>query len=731
MFGGGINATASSSKTREASRSPISEPRSLVGERVTSPAGSGRTTKSAVQRKVRTVPPSAIYDPPTPPSDHEGIAVTLPGLDAASADDAVSPTRKKRPRPTLRYSTDESSADSDDASDDEPPWWTFTQRGMMKMRARSMQPTESEAGPSDTPRTDSGRERKRDRLRSSSKGEGMDTPTRASDPETPGKLRHPMPTRQATQSSLLARRAKGRDVPIIALERPIGVRSNSAPTTPALETLNTGLATPALHPDTARLSGETAPPTPLGLSSPSGPARHSNAFRFLRRDIDSYTDSEAATPSANPQQKTRLRAQSHLAPPDSGGESTPDAIDTPSRPRQRRRGSHRLRLNLPDPVREHFRDGAWLHAGSWQDALHGTYEEPTDTASRKASVDVGPKQADVRNGSRETDSGASLPGSRSRDTPRRGMTPESSFPTAPANEMELAETRRSRSRRTRRYRQALVPPTPSGLGFTPSGVVRGENWKEGKVHQHGFDWGQNGHHDIEEGEELSRSETRVTEKGLAIVKKPQRWFGRSQRPKIETDWRTHWRRVLFLDARVTIWIRLLNLAVVVASLALAVTVRLQLDRLQLPGLIGSSTILIIAYSSFTILHVLTAIYREYFGKPIGLWGLRSKMLWVCLDLLFVALWSSASSLALNDYIGTSLECSPGRPWWHRSSSYDYALPDSVIQSHLAHEICDRQAGCIALSLLALLLYGGNMVLSLFRIFETVRRTANVDRAVMI
>jgi len=28
------------------------------------------------------------------------------------------------------------------------------------------------------------------------------------------------------------------------------------------------------------------------------------------------------------------------------------------------------------------------------------------------------------------------------------------------------------------------------------------------------------------------------------------------------------------------------------------------------------------------------------------------------------------------------------------------------------------------------LYGGNMVLSLFRIFETVRRTAHVDRAVM-
>jgi hypothetical protein len=173
----------------------------------------------------------------------------------------------------------------------------------------------------------------------------------------------------------------------------------------------------------------------------------------------------------------------------------------------------------------------------------------------------------------------------------------------------------------------------------------------------------------------------------------------------------------------------------------------------------------------TILHVLTAIYREYFGKPIGLWGLRSKMLWVCLDLLFVALWSSAMSLATNDYIATPLECTSMSAWWRSGLSDEYAelladlqllsdagnstalkmtatadtitpvdlisqtlgivLPAEVIESSLAREACRRQAGCIALSLLALLLYGGNMVLSLFRVFETVRRTANVDRAVMV
>lgn len=182
--------------------------------------------------------------------------------------------------------------------------------------------------------------------------------------------------------------------------------------------------------------------------------------------------------------------------------------------------------------------------------------------------------------------------------------------------------------------------------------------------------------------------------------------------------------------------------------------RLDLYNLRLPGLLGSSIILIIIYSCPTILHVLTAIYREYFGKPIGLWGLRSKMLWVCLDLLFVALWSSAMSLATNDYIATPLDCIPDSPWWRSGLADSYAelvagdigdfsltsanlishtlritLPTEIIESGLAHAICRRQEACIALSLLALLLYGGNMVLSLFRIFETVRRTANVGRAV--
>lgn len=59
------------------------------------------------------------------------------------------------------------------------------------------------------------------------------------------------------------------------------------------------------------------------------------------------------------------------------------------------------------------------------------------------------------------------------------------------------------------------------------------------------------------------------------------------------------------------------------------------------------------------------------------------------------------------------------------------LPAEITGSSLANDICDKQVGSIALAIVTMLLYTGNMVLSLFRIFETVRRTANVDRAVMV
>lgn len=395
-------------------------------------------------------------------------------------------------------------------------------------------------------------------------------------------------------------------------------------------------------------------------------------------------------------------------------------------PRPRRLNTNLLKVQL-EPISQHFAHG-WPHAGSWQDALNGTYED-------------GPGEPGLRPAKRKDSA-------RDREV---------------SAETLVAQPRR-RTRR-RRYRQALAPPTPKGLGFSPSEEAAG--WKEGRVNKTEFDWTQpttsNPSHwapqptgsTIPEGDELSRVQTRQ------IEEKPKR-LGRITEGE---DWKVRLKRMMFLDARLTIFLRVMDIAVVAtllgepkfdsAKLGITISIRQELYTLRLPGLVGPSTTLMIAFASFTLLHAVTAIYREYFGKPIGLWGLRSKMLWVCLDLLFVGLWSSALSLATNDYISTPLMCTRDDPWWIAGLRQSYAsllaematpnatsadvikatlgiiLPEQIVQAPLAREICRRQSSTIALSLIVLLLYAGNMVLSLFRIFETVRRSANVGRAFMV
>lgn len=300
----------------------------------------------------------------------------------------------------------------------------------------------------------------------------------------------------------------------------------------------------------------------------------------------------------------------------------------------------------------------------------------------------------------------------------------------------------------------MAPPTPGGLTLTPGQgerVIGSETWGTNAApapdpNDNPFDR-LNPFDRIDEEYALSPQQSRLSEKASTLGK--GRW-GRHRKARSQDSIarRKRWRRILFLDARVTIYIRFFNLATSVTLLALAISIRLKEGGLGLRGIIGPSTTLIISYACFTIVHGLTAMYREYFGRPIGLWALRSKMLWVCLDLLFIALWASAATLAINDYINTPLDCTPGSPWWTSGRDFysrkapgmnkiaewrgpptntlgtDTYVDEAVKYSSPARAVCRRQIGCFAVSIVSLLLYCGNMVLSLFRIFETVRRTAN-------
>ncbi|WVQ71192.1 hypothetical protein IAR50_000717 [Cryptococcus sp. DSM 104548] len=881
---------------------------SKVLERALSPRTSGSEAGgSNASRKLRTVPPMAIFEPPTPPPAEQALPHGQAETQLAATDHTpIIPTSSRAIR--YRYSdssSNQSSAD-DSSSDETPPWWTFTQRGMARIKHKTLHKhghggkdteredeggltegvTEAESG------RDEGRPRKKASYFSASRRSSKDTPGSGRRTASPSRIlgynRHSShradPANNTTPtlklSSAFKKGSTTRLEPVTTNLRPIksnvgtdGQRvagrkpplkrmdsapaATSSPTSPIFPSspspgLTTLVDQPLRDPQAPIVLGREV----AGASPSTSPTRRTArrqltapAFPRFFRSRDTGTGDEQSEetdpepfPLAKPRPRSTLTTSSIPEPSQTNFNLTPgqdpnDPSSSPTRPKYKRKGSHRLRINLPPPLTQHFANNfqnGWPHAGSWQDALYGYYEEPQKM--RQGSTTAGGFAPGVSEGGGAGAGSASEGEGRSRSKKKKKERRKSSkvpgiesIPPSPhEGDIEssaeqqpptTAGSKRSKAKKQKRF-EAMAPPTPSGLGFTPrhSGEgpreypwdgMNGENEKtEGSEEKAGKEANGEklqGDHNLhpdplhQPNANLARHTTRGTITNTTVDendatssafdssrgKRGFRLFAKRQRPNekrmdLNLSWRKRWKRVLFLDARVTIWVRLINLVVVVIALGLSIQIRLNLISLRLPGVLGSSTTLIISYATTTILHGLTAIYREYFGRPIGLWGLRSKMLWVCLDLLFVALWSSALSLSINDLIATPLECSADAAWWRNGLASDYALligemeadaeaaanatladnssaittalstdllgvtspslittslgitlPTSITASHLARQVCRHQSACIALSLLALLLYGGNMVLSLFRIFETVRRTGNASRAVNV
>ena len=216
--------------------------------------------------------------------------------------------------------------------------------------------------------------------------------------------------------------------------------------------------------------------------------------------------------------------------------------------------------------------------------------------------------------------------------------------------------------------------------------------------------------------------------------------------------RTRLREFLMFDARSTLYLRMLTLVGVVSALGLGCKLFQLEEQADLDGILGSAPILSISYGSVSVIHCLIVMYREAFGRPIGLWEVRSKMLWVCLDLFFIALWyafrtppwviptdplhlarSSDLSLTISDYMSTPLQCSSVNPWW-TSNDYSISLPSVITRSSQKDDMCNRQAALIAFVLFSLIMYVFGMVISLFRIFvrlSTVAKSYEQNRSQLV
>lgn len=91
-------------------------------------------------------------------------------------------------------------------------------------------------------------------------------------------------------------------------------------------------------------------------------------------------------------------------------------------------------------------------------------------------------------------------------------------------------------------------------------------------------------------------------------------------------WISRFQHFLLTSPFAPFWLRFCNLAFACCTLALAARIEVVEKRADEEGIIGSSTIIALVIAPLSIIHIAFALWFEYFGAPIGVWSVRTKML---------------------------------------------------------------------------------------------------------
>ncbi|KAJ7487718.1 hypothetical protein B0H11DRAFT_2014576 [Mycena galericulata] len=183
-------------------------------------------------------------------------------------------------------------------------------------------------------------------------------------------------------------------------------------------------------------------------------------------------------------------------------------------------------------------------------------------------------------------------------------------------------------------------------------------------------------------------------------------------------WRRKRLRAFILsNTYVPLLFRGINITFTTTALAIAIRIRLLERRMHTMGELGSSPTLVIIFAPLTLVHVITSIYFEYFGRPLGLWRTSAKLAHTLLEVLFICAWSAALSLCFDNFFTSVIPCaSAGSISWYST----IPRPKSTTDPVSGDKRCDDQLALICLVLIGLLAYCTNLVISLYRIFEKVK-----------
>ncbi|KAI0080247.1 hypothetical protein K474DRAFT_1590015, partial [Panus rudis PR-1116 ss-1] len=201
--------------------------------------------------------------------------------------------------------------------------------------------------------------------------------------------------------------------------------------------------------------------------------------------------------------------------------------------------------------------------------------------------------------------------------------------------------------------------------------------------------------------------------------------GSSQHSDNEKEMLSPWQRrrkrfrvYILTNVYVPLLFRFINITFTTAALAIAIRIRINEKHHGLTGAVGSSPTLVIIFAPLTLVHVMVAIYLEYFGRPLGLWRTSGKLAHTLLEVVFICAWSAALALCFDNFFTSIIPCaSPESTEWYNDLPRTSAIN---VPTDVGHLVCEEQLALICLVGVGLIMYCYNLVISLFRIFEKVK-----------
>ncbi|KAG6381286.1 hypothetical protein JVT61DRAFT_5691 [Boletus reticuloceps] len=190
--------------------------------------------------------------------------------------------------------------------------------------------------------------------------------------------------------------------------------------------------------------------------------------------------------------------------------------------------------------------------------------------------------------------------------------------------------------------------------------------------------------------------------------------------------KNRFRTFILSNIYVPLLFRFINITFTTSALAVAIRIRQWEAEYNVMGAVGSSPTLVIIFAPLTLVHVMVAIYVEYFSRPLGLWRTSRKLAHTLLEVYFICAWSAALSLCFDNYFTSPIPCAPASSiaWYSQLSRPPLRSPGI---GKIGDTICDSQLALICLVMVGLIMYCTNLVISLFRIFEKVKYHAGSTR----